>query len=68
MYTRFSARLSIKYPPDTEYPIPAGKLMRPAKRSGFEGRCGRKQAVAGPDPRIVIQIAESPLQRPLFVQ
>lgn len=27
MYTKFSKGLSIKYPPDTEYPMPTGKSL-----------------------------------------
>jgi hypothetical protein len=27
MYTKFSTELSIKYPPDTEYPMPTGRAL-----------------------------------------
>ena len=32
MYTKFSTRLSIKYPPDTEYPITNGNLVADGHR------------------------------------
>jgi hypothetical protein len=36
MYTKFSERLSIKYPHDTEYPMPTGRSLdveRPEERT-----------------------------------